>query len=306
MDARAKLIMSGGLFATLTMVYVITSAQTNRMSGVRWNIKVNETKGPVRAADISTRLGSDVVSEILAGPPNGADDAYMIFTRMPPGARGPALFTLPDAHHYMVLEGKMTITIGTDKFVVEPYQGVSVPPGVPHEAANADTGETRVFEAIAPGSSRDLLSMLKPAQPRKVENAGQFIRALRVPAENELKQGLNGIRFAERQKGNNEQIRIDSTLPGSGGPKPHVHKFTQAYFSIQGETTLMHGLMTYPLPKYSLGVIEPGTVHTNNNKSATPERHLTLLFPEPLKPSSEEPWDIEVEFVGAVQSTQRQ
>jgi hypothetical protein len=80
-----------------------------------------------------------------------------------------------------------------------------------------------------------------------------------------------------------------------------VHKFTQAYFSIQGETTLMHGLLSYPLPKYTLGFIEPGTVHTNNNKTTAVERHITVLFPEPMRPSSkEEPWDLEVEIKGGV------
>ena len=46
----------------------------------------------------------------------------------------------------------MQVTIGTDKFMIAPNQGVSIPAGVPH-ASNPGTSETRVFEAIAPGAS---------------------------------------------------------------------------------------------------------------------------------------------------------
>ncbi|PYR28261.1 MAG: hypothetical protein DMF92_14565, partial [Acidobacteria bacterium] len=152
------------------------------------------------------------------------------------------------------------------------------------------------LEVIAPGSSRDLMSMLKPAQARKVENADQYIHQPKVPAQSELKPGLNGVIFAERKTGTNEQMRIDSTLPGQGGPKTHVHKFQQVYFSIEGQTTISYGLATYPLPKYSIAVIPAGVVHTNSNKTSAMERHITLLMPEPKDRS--EPFDIEFEQKG--------
>jgi hypothetical protein len=104
------------------------------------------------------------------------------------------------------------------------------------------------------GSSRDLKSMFKTARPRKIENASQFIRTTKLPAQGDLKTGLNGVTFAERKLGYNEQLRIDSTLPGQGGPKPHIHKFEQVYFSIEGETTLTYGLLTYSLPNCSRAV----------------------------------------------------
>jgi len=273
--------------------------KASQKGALKWTLKVNETRGPVRAAAVPSPLSKEVSSEILGGPTNGSDAAYLIFTRMPPGAHGPALFTLPDDHLYLVLEGRMNVQIGTDKFVAERYTGVVIPAGIPHEVSNAEAAsETRVFEVIAPGSSRDLMSLLKPAQPRKVENAAQYIRTPKVPAQGELKPGLNGARFAGRDLGSAEQMRIDSTLPGSGGPKPHVHKFTQVYFETEGETTLTYGLLTYPLPRYSIAIIPPGVVHTNNNRTNAVERHVVLLLNEP--PDRSEPFDIEVEFKGGV------
>jgi quercetin dioxygenase-like cupin family protein len=66
------------------------------------------------------------------------------------------------------------------------------------------------------------------------------------------------------------------------------------YFETEGETTLTYGLMTYRLPKYSIAIIPPGVVHTNDNRTKAVERHATLLLNEP--PDRSEPFDIEVEF----------
>src|SRR3989441_7447699 len=294
MKARTKCFVAG-LFLVLPATFGTTVAAQTGAAKPNWTVKVNETRGPVRAADLSP-LGKTASSEILAGPTNGSDAGYLIFTRIPAGAHGPALFTLPDDHLYLVLEGKMSVQIGTDKFVAEKNTAVVIPPGIPHEVWNADAQPEMHLEVIAPGSSRDLMSMLKPAQARKVENADQYIHKPKVAAQSELKPGLNGVIFAERKTGTSEQMRIDSTLPGQGGPKTHVHKFQQVYFSIEGQTTISYGLAMYPLPKYSIAVIPAGVVHTNSNKTSAMERHITLLMPEPKDRS--EPFDIEFEQKG--------
>src|SRR5262245_23690268 len=242
-----------------------------------WVVTINETRGPIRAVSITPSVAT-ATTEILAGPTNGSDNAYLMFTRLPAGSRGPAMSVLSDDHLMLVLEGKLTIQIGTDRFTIDQNQAAAIPPGVPHEIWNDGPGPEAHFEVIAPGSSRDLKAMFKPAQSRKVENAAQFIRTTKVPGAADLKPGLNGASFADRRLGYSEQMRIDSTLPGQGGPKPHIHKFEQVYFSIEGETTLTYGLFTHPLPKYSVAVIQPGAVHTNNNRTMAIERHITLLL----------------------------
>ncbi len=310
MKVRTNCVVAGVVGIVVATGYTGEGRQSPRSAtstqpGTRlnWAVRVNETRGPVRAADVSSPLGKEASSEILAGPTNGSENGYLIFTRMATGARGPALFTLPDDHLFMVLEGKMSVQIGTDTFVAEPQTAVVIPPGIPHRVWNADTGEVRALEVIAPGSSRDLMSMLTPAAPRKIENAAQYIRKGNIPAQSQMKPGLNGYTFASRKLGTPEQMRIDSTLPGAGGPRPHVHKFQQVYFETEGTTTLTHGLFTYPLPKYSIGLIAPGVVHTNNNRTTAVERHVTLLLQELEDPA--EPLDIEVEFKGPVGASPR-
>ena len=276
-------------------------ATTAAPTSLEWTLRLNETRGPVRVADVSSPLGKHASSEILGGPTNGSENGYLLFTRMAPGAQGPALFTLPDNHLLLVLEGRMSIQIGTDTFVAEPRTAIVLPAGIPHRVWNADAVEVRALEVIAPGSSRDVLSMLRPAQPVRVENAAQYIRKGNIPVAADLKPGLNGYTFASRTLGTAQQMRIDSTLAGSGGPRTHVHKFEQVYFEIEGKTTLTYGLLSYELPKYSIAIVPSGVVHTNNNQTSAPERHVTLLLDELADPN--EPLDIEVEFKGAVGGT---
>ena len=87
----------------------------------KWDVRISETRGPLRAADLTSPT-TGASSQVLAGPTNGSDYGYLIFSRMAGGARGPSLFTLPDEHLYLVVEGRMNIHFGTEKFVVNRYE----------------------------------------------------------------------------------------------------------------------------------------------------------------------------------------
>jgi len=254
------------------------SAQSNA-SRPQWDLRLNETRGPIRRADVSP-LATGAVSEILGGPTSGSDNAYLLYTRMAPGARGPALFTLPVDHYYVVLSGRMTVQIGTDMFVAEPMTGVVIPANMPHAVSNAGTQPEAHLEVIAPAPSRDLMTMITAAQPRKVENAAQYIRRIVVPAAKDLKPGLNGQAFTNRAMGSPNTVRLDSTMPGSGGPATHVHRFEQVYFIVEGATTISYGADKLKASKNDIVILMPGVVHTNANESGLPERHLTMLLPQ--------------------------
>jgi len=259
---------------------------------VEWNLRLNETRGPIRTADVSP-LAQGAVSEILGGPTNGSENAFLLYTRMAPGAHGPALMTLPVEHYYVVLSGSMRVQIGTDTFTVEPMTGVVIPADVPHAVWNADTQPEAHLEVIAPASSRDLLSMITPARPRSLDNPGQYIRRINVPAAKDLKPGLNGQVFTNRAMGSANTVRLDSTMAGSGGPATHVHRFQQVYFFVEGSTTIVYGADKRKASKNDIVILAPAVVHTNVNESGAPERHLTLLLPQPEDGA---PADIEFEM----------
>jgi mannose-6-phosphate isomerase-like protein (cupin superfamily) len=178
---------------------------------------------------------------------------------------------------------------------------VIIPANTPHEVWNSDAEPETHLEVITSANpsedlSRDLMSMLKPAQPSKVENAASYIRQISVPAVAELKPGLNRQVYTNRAKGSSATVALDSTAPGSGGPKPHVHRFEQVYFMLEGETTVMYGIDNPKAKKNDIVILPVGVVHTNTNMSSGPERHITLLLPEPAS----QPFDIEFEMKGPV------
>ncbi len=281
----------------LALLLVAVSVPSSAQSKLNASLKLNETRGPIRSADVSPVAGKEAVSEILGGPANGSDNAYVIYTRMPPGAHGPALFTFPVEDYYLVLSGKMNVQIGTDKFVVGPMGGVIIPPNTPHHVWNADAEPESHLEVITsanPGKeiSRDLLTMVKPAKPIKVENAASYIRQVTLPPAADLKPGLNRQVFTNRARGSAATVAVDSTVPGSGGPKPHVHPFEQVYFVLEGETTVIYGVDNFKAGKNDMVILPEGVVHTNTNMTSGPERHITLLLPEPAR----QPFDVEFEM----------
>ena len=289
-----KCLVAGVFVLVLTAPAGSVLAQGTNGS-LRWALRLNETRGPIRTADTSPLPGKEASSEILGGPANGSDNAYLIYTRMPAGARGPALFTLPVEHYYVVLSGRMTVQIGSETFVAGPMTGVVIPADTPHAVWNAGAEPEAHLEVIAPAPSRELLSMLKPAQPRKIENAAGYIRPITVPAARDLKPGLNGAVVTNRDRGSPNTVRLDSTLAGSGGPATHVHRFEQVYFMVEGATTILYGADRFKASKNDIVILAPGVVHTNRNESGMPERHLTLLLPQNV----DGPADIEFEMKGA-------
>lgn len=300
MKARMKFLATMPCAAMIALACLATGAAAQTGAGKpNWNLKLNETRGPLRSVEPSHQ-GKDAMSQILGSPSSGSDNAYLIYTSMPAGSHGPALFTLPVDDYYVVLSGKMNVQIGTDKFDVGPLTGVVIPANTPHSVWNAGTeGETNleVISSADPAKdlSRNLMSMMKPAQPKKVDNAAQYIREINLPAAADLKPGLNRQTYTNRAKGSPITVAIDSTSPGSGGPKSHVHRFEQVYFMVDGATTVMYGLDNFKAKKGDIVIIPAGVVHTNNNQSSQIERHITLLLPEP----AQEPFDIEFQMKGA-------
>ncbi len=294
MKAGTKLFVSGPFTGLAVVLSLATVAAAQKGSGkLEWTLNLNETRGPIRSAHVSAPLGKTAVSEILGGPASGSINGYLIYTRMPSGGHGPALFTLPVEDDYIVLSGKMSVQIGTDKFVAGPLTGVIIPANIPHRVWNAEAEPEANFEVIASANpekdlSRDLMSMLKPAQPTKVTDADKYIRQIQVPAASDLKKGLNRKIYTNMIQGSPITILFDSTLPGSGGPPTHVHRFEQVYVMVEGETTIPYGQDSPKIRKNDIAIIPPGVVHTNVNQSTGIERHLTLLLPEPTVPPFDE------------------
>jgi quercetin dioxygenase-like cupin family protein len=301
MKARAN-FFAVGLFAVLNVVTLLamTAAAQDSHGKLQWKLHLNETPGPLRTADTSEPSGKAALSEILGGPTNGSDNAYLIYTRMAAGAHGPSLFTVPVEDDYVVLSGKLTVQIGTDTFVAGPYTAVIIPANTPHQTWNAEATSEANFEVLSSADphkdlSRDLMSMLKPAQATKVEKAADCIREIKMIPASDLKPGtstvpgINPRIWTNRAKGSPIMVRIDSSLQGEGQKVTHVHRFEQVYFGTEGDMDVTYGLETLTVKTGDIVIIPPGIVHSNVATTAT-ERHITLLLPEPPAGT---PFDIE-------------
>jgi mannose-6-phosphate isomerase-like protein (cupin superfamily) len=274
------------MVAALSVTASASGATNDMQKSMGGMFHISEARGPIRPADLSPFKG-EVSSEILAGPTNGLDSAYLIYSRMAAGAHAPGLYTLPVDHTYLVLAGKLNVQLGTDKFVAAPETLVLVPAGVPHQVWNAGTEQETDFQVVTPANSRDLVSMMKPAEAKKIENAAQYVRV--APPLGKLAGGtghdsLNERILANRATGSEHVLeRLNDMLQGGGRTETHLHPFDQAYFIRQGTMTVQYGMATYQAPANSLVVIPTGVAHNNLNNEPTQQSVITLLLPEPAK-----------------------
>jgi mannose-6-phosphate isomerase-like protein (cupin superfamily) len=261
-------------------------AQGDVQKSMAATFHISEARGPLRPVDLSPPKG-EVSSEILAGPTNGLDSAYILYTRMAAGARPKGLYTLPVDHTYLVLSGKLNVQLGTDKFEAGPETLVLVPAGVPHQVWNAGAEPEADFEVVTPAPSRDLASMIKPAEARKIDNAAQYVRV--APPLDKLAGGtghasLNERVLASRATGSEHVLeRLNDMLPGGGRTETHIHPFDQVYFVRKGTMTVEYGMATYEVPANTLVVLPTGVVHNNLNNGSSVQSIVTLLLPEPEK-----------------------
>ena len=245
---------------------------------------LSEERGPLRHVDLSPFKG-EVSSEILTGPANGLDSAFIVYTRMAPGARPTGLYTLPVEQTYVVLKGRLNVQIGTDRFVADPETLVLIPPGVPHQTWNAGATPEADFEVVTPAPARNLVSMMQPATARKIANAAQYVHV--PPPLGKLKGGsghaaLNERVLASRATGSEYVLeRLGEVLPGSKSEPSHIHPFDQLYFVRAGTMTMFYGLKTYELPPNTLVITPAGIVHHDENGGSSVMSFIQLVVPEP-------------------------
>lgn len=246
-------------------------------------LHLNRDRGPLHHVDLSS-LKAKVSSEILAGPTNGLESGFIVYTRMAPDAAPIGLYTLPTEQTYLVLKGRLNVQIGTDRFVAEPDTLVLVPKGVPHQAWNAGAEQEADLEVVAPAPARSLVAMMQPAKARAIPDAAQYVHV--PPPVGKLHGNAHQISFnervvASRAMGSDVMERLGEILPGSKTHPFHIHPFDQLYFVRSGTMTFDYGLRTYRIPADTLIVIPSGLVHTDHNDAKSVLSFVQLIIPQP-------------------------
>ncbi len=172
-----------------------------------------------------------------------------------------------------VLSGPATVTIGTETFEAQRHTLVLLPAGTPHRIE----GETRFLDVLAPTPPADAF---KTASARIVDGASALVRPLL--AEKFSKGGFAYQSLADRGSGSaNVRVNIVEVRPGAGSPDFHIHAFDQFYFILAGSMHVEVGRKLMVAEAGSLVHLPAGIVHRNYNLGPYPEKHVTLIVPEP-------------------------
>jgi mannose-6-phosphate isomerase-like protein (cupin superfamily) len=219
----------------------------------------------------------------------------VIATFVPPGAEGPPTHTHDGDQLYFVVEGELEVELGTETKTVKQGSVVFIPEGVPHHNRNAGDRDELHLEVIAPTGPPGM-PVAVPVESMDANGLPYYVREADTSA-------FGGTSFsiawlANRAEGSRHvSMNLAEVPPGASGPPMHVHEFDQFYFVLDGTLSVEVALQRFDVGPGNLVVLPAGVPHWQWNEGSAPERHLTMLVPEPDQPNSpEHPWDTAVEF----------
>jgi mannose-6-phosphate isomerase-like protein (cupin superfamily) len=215
------------------------------------------------------------------------------------GAAAPPRHVHPVDQLYYVVYGEMHGVLGSEPFVAGPNTLVFIPAGTPHHNWNEGDADEFHFEVLVP-SPHPNEDVMTPTGSTDAGGRPYFVRSLR---EDEFVPTLDGFaiqKLLQRSDGSeNIALYVGLVEPGGAGPDTHIHHFDQFYYVLAGELSVEVGLDRLTANPHDLVVLPAGVPHRQWNEGSSPERHLTLIVPEP---AVGDPWDVGVSFAptGAV------
>ena len=268
---------------TASNAQIATSSGPGQKAVVGVQMRESKERGPIRTPDMSP-LGKEVASELIAGPNSGLDSAFIVYARVPAGAHGPAMYSRSVDEVFFVASGQLNVQIGTDKLVAPTHAGIFFPAGLPHTYSNDGADTTVVVEIVQTGASSadTLASLMKPAQPKKIDNTAQYIRPAKELPPSQLKGGNNSQFEANRADGSSYiGMHYDQILPKSGGAAMHIHPFNQVYYIVDGSVHLDYGMKSMEVKPNQFVVIPEGVVHQFLNDGDGVAKDILTLLPQP-------------------------
>jgi mannose-6-phosphate isomerase-like protein (cupin superfamily) len=232
-----------------------------------------------------------------AQPLYNGETAIVIGSTVRAGQSGPPHHVHESSDQlYYVTRGTMRIQLGAEELDVGPDTLVYLPQGTPHHNWNPGEEDESHFEVLAP-----VPWIGNPiATPTDATDLGERKPIIRTLDEAVLTVPLPGFsiaRLLQRSDGSAHMaLYVGQVEPGSAGPGTHIHDFDQFYYVLEGELTVEVALQQFIAGPDDLVVLPAGVPHRQWNDGDVPERHLTLLVPEP-EPGAV--WDLGVVFAAS-------
>jgi mannose-6-phosphate isomerase-like protein (cupin superfamily) len=227
------------------------------------------------------------------------ESCRVIGSHVAAGAAAPPRHVHPVDQLYYVVFGEMHGVLGSEPFVAGPNTLVFIPAGTPHHNWNEGDVDEFHFEVLVP-SPRPNEDVMTPTDSTDAGDRPYFVRGLR---EDEFVPTLDGFaiqKLLQRSDGSeNIALYVGLVESGGAGPDTHIHPFDQFYYVLDGELSVEVALDRLTANPHDLVVLPAGVPHRQWNEGSSPERHLTLIVPEP---AVGDPWDVGVSFAptGAV------
>jgi mannose-6-phosphate isomerase-like protein (cupin superfamily) len=245
---------------------------------------------PIRKVDFEAYERQGYEAQYLY---NG-ESCRVIASHVAAGAAAPPHHFHPVDQLYYVVEGEMNLVLGDEHFVAGPDTLVFIPAGTPHHNWNEGTTGEFHFEVLAPTPSPTQQVMI-PSESSDAEGRPYLVKPLRDGAYDPALPGFSIQRLLRRTDASEHMsLYVGQVEPGGAGPGTHIHAFDQFYYVLDGVMNVEIGLDRYSATRHTLVVLPAGVPHRQWNDGTTPERHLTLIVPEPVP--GQEPWDIGVEL----------
>ncbi len=245
---------------------------------------------PIRKVDFAAYERKGYEAQFLY---NG-ESCRVIASNVPAGAAAP-----PHHYHlvdqlYYVVEGEMNLVLGDEHFLVQADTLVFIPAGTPHHNWNEGAGDEFHFEVLCPTPSPNQQVMI-PTDSTDAEGRPYMVKPLRDGAYDPALPGFSIQRLLRRADASEHMsLYVGQVDPDGAGPGTHIHEFDQFYYVLDGEMNVEVGLHRHTAGRHTLVVLPAGVPHRQWNEGDVPERHLTLIVPEPAP--GQEPWDVGVEL----------
>jgi mannose-6-phosphate isomerase-like protein (cupin superfamily) len=221
------------------------------------------------------------------------ESAVVIASNVPPSATAPPHHTHPIDQLYYVVRGEMHVQLGSEELIAGPDTLVFIPSGTPHHNWNEGDVDEFHFEVLAPAPLPNQPVMT----PTESTDAGALPYRVRPATPDGYVTNLPGFaiqKLLEARDGSPSMtLYVATVAPGAAGPGLHIHDFDQFYYVLEGTMSIEVGLRQLTANPHTLVVLPAGVPHRQWNEGPAPERHLTLIAPEPMPGL---PWDIGVEF----------
>ncbi|MGH2851968.1 MAG: cupin domain-containing protein [Solirubrobacteraceae bacterium] len=221
------------------------------------------------------------------------ESAVVIASNVPAGATAPPHHTHPIDQLYYVVSGEMHVQLGSEEHVASADTLVFIPAGTPHHNWNDGDVDEFHFEVLAPAPLPSQ-PIMTPTDSTDAGDRPYAVRPLRPDGFDVSLPGFSIQKLLEQSAGSpNMSLYVATVDAGAGGPNLHVHPFDQFYYVLEGTMQIEIGLERMSATAHTLVVLPAGVPHRQWNEGPEPERHLTLIAPEP---APGEPWDIGVEL----------